>query len=603
MIPFALLVMYGLYAQAADISLNVNVTTKNDVITIQVKNIGVDPALGLFVHTELAGKHYEKYLTKELVHGSVIAAKLLVDFPEKRGTYPLVTTIYYYNDGKRLSLLNVGAFYYKEHGKLQESVQLPDVLLGMRKVLSLKYDTGKHLRLAVPDEIHITSEQERPFSKTFTLENTRLEFSTSYTIYAILEDDTGPVHRTSITQGRLTTRKLVKRSSLFSPFFLGIAACLGYLFARFLFQGWRTEDDFHFSRFQVSLIRWSFSVFVISSAFFLFHTLHIIPDFIATNIAPDHHPSSAIGVEVWRIFRILTNWFYFEGKGYDYFTAVVANPLYIYMLSLNGLVIYYLIRPDPRNDKIWHLMLTTFSLPGLLSGRSVHWTPQSRLGLLTLGVKVFFVPLLSSWAINNILHQNNLIQGFQWDFFYINRFLVDLFILIDVCIFAVGYLIELPKLNNQIKSVEPTLLGWTVCLMCYPPFNTFSFSYVDVPLSDHWAPPGSIAMMFATIGITVLWAVYTWATVALGWKASNLTNRGIVHKGPYRYIRHPAYVSKIILWTVSAYFLGEKNFFLIVSLVIVYALRAWTEERHLSSDPEYLDYKKRVKYVFVPYLV
>jgi len=172
--------------------------------------------------------------------------------------------------------------------------------------------------------------------------------------------------------------------------------------------------------------------------------------------------------------------------------------------------------------------------------------------------------------------------------------------LVDVSIFAFGYLVELPQLKNQIRSVEPTLLGWAVCLMCYPPFNSFSFKLFDYPLQDHWTPLGSSGNKVATILCLVFWAIYVWASVALGAKASNLTNRGIVARGPYRFVRHPAYIAKLSVSIVESFFSGTKNFFLILSLIIVYGLRAWTEERHLSKDPDYVEYKSKVRWRFVP---
>lgn len=46
-------------------------------------------------------------------------------------------------------------------------------------------------------------------------------------------------------------------------------------------------------------------------------------------------------------------------------------------------------------------------------------------------------------------------------------------------------------------------------------------------------------------------AIYAWASWALGLKASNLTNRGIVTTGPYKYIRHPAYICKNTAWLIG----------------------------------------------------
>jgi len=101
----------------------------------------------------------------------------------------------------------------------------------------------------------------------------------------------------------------------------------------------------------------------------------------------------------------------------------------------------------------------------------------------------------------------------------------------------------------------------------------------------------------------MLWAIFTWASVNLGFKASNLTNRGIVNHGAYRYCRHPAYTAKILVWMVEAIFLGKFFIGLFIAFLVIYLLRAITEERHLSNDPDYLKYKKQVPYRFIPGLI
>ena len=40
------------------------------------------------------------------------------------------------------------------------------------------------------------------------------------------------------------------------------------------------------------------------------------------------------------------------------------------------------------------------------------------------------------------------------------------------------------------------------------------------------------------------WGAYALASIALNFKSSNLTNRGIVARGPYAIVRHPAYITK-----------------------------------------------------------
>ena len=101
--------------------------------------------------------------------------------------------------------------------------------------------------------------------------------------------------------------------------------------------------------------------------------------------------------------------------------------------------------------------------------------------------------------------------------------------------------------------------------------------------------------------IVFFFVIYASATVAFGFKFSNLTNRGIISRGPYRVVRHPAYLTKCSAWWLEHLptMTLTKAFFL-SCLCGVYALRAWTEERHLSKDPEYVAYKAKTPWVLFP---
>lgn len=176
----------------------------------------------------------------------------------------------------------------------------------------------------------------------------------------------------------------------------------------------------------------------------------------------------------------------------------------------------------------------------------------------------------------------------------------DIIFAVD-CGFALfGYASESRWLDNKTKSVDPTALGWLVCLACYPPFNNVLGTYMPLERGvQHITDSG--VLLGLRVATVLLFAIYAGATVAFGARFSNLTNRGIVTRGPYRLVRHPAYLCKCLAWwlehlpTMSI----VKAFFLTL-LCGVYALRAWTEERHLDTDPEYRAYKKKVPWVLVP---
>jgi len=354
----------------------------------------------------------------------------------------------------------------------------------------------------------------------------------------------------------------------------------------------------------IAATRWSFSAFTVSLLLLLMKLGHLIPELLLNRYQIDVYINKYLGKFFARGTNIILMRLNFDGSDFAYFKDYVAPWLLFYMIFLNYFVLRFLVKPVPERDKNWQLMLSFYSLfpflRTLLGFIKFQWSNLSKIGLLALLVKVFYVPLLSSWTINNVFHQINLTQSFSFDFWFINKYLVALFIFVDVFVFAIGYLTEMPQLNNNIKSVEPTLFGWAICLICYPPFNAACFSIFDFELFGYKQPLGVAGMVVGTILLTILWGIYTSASIALGFKASNLTNRGIVMKGPYRFVRHPAYSAKVALWIVSALLLGSMNTLLAFILVIVYSLRAWTEERHLKKDQDYVAYIEKVRWKIFP---
>jgi len=163
-----------------------------------------------------------------------------------------------------------------------------------------------------------------------------------------------------------------------------------------------------------------------------------------------------------------------------------------------------------------------------------------------------------------------------------------------------GYATESRWLGNKTRSVEPTAFGWTVCLACYPPFNNVLGTYLPLEAGPHIVTSDDWLLALRA-GTVFLFAIYASATVAFGFRFSNLTNRGIVSRGPYRFVRHPAYLCKCSAWWlehIPTLTLTKAVF--LSGLCGVYALRAWTEERHLSMDPDYRDYKKKTPWVIFP---
>ena len=98
------------------------------------------------------------------------------------------------------------------------------------------------------------------------------------------------------------------------------------------------------------------------------------------------------------------------------------------------------------------------------------------------------------------------------------------------------------------RAIPAGLVGGTGLLSTLFPRNSTSMPWhtEDYPVFlSPWAQACAAGAML------VLFGIYAWASVALGFKASNLTNRGIVQSGPYAHVRHPAYIAKNLAWWIG----------------------------------------------------
>ena len=230
-------------------------------------------------------------------------------------------------------------------------------------------------------------------------------------------------------------------------------------------------------------------------------------------------------------------------------------------------------------------------------------------------VKGFFLPFIGGALLGNLAglgeQRDLLVTGTFVD--YVKFCMMFLFGL-DVLYGTVGYLMTFRLLDTHIRSTEPTFLGWSVALVCYPPFNIIwnAFAFHDDDIWYNFIPivPLVAQMMWAGV-VLVLVGIYVWATVIFGLRFSNLTNRGIITNGPYRFFKHPAYLSKNLFWWLCAVpfvqtggiSFGIKACIGLLLINFIYYLRGKTEERHLLHDPHYQQYTKWMEQHGVFYVV
>ena len=248
-----------------------------------------------------------------------------------------------------------------------------------------------------------------------------------------------------------------------------------------------------------------------------------------------------------------------------------------------------------------------------------------------LAVKFFFAPVMTVFFFDNFSHLQNNIDYFLSDAlphmlsgeYNKNNLNRDLGNILSTVIFSIdvglawcGYVITSRWVDNQTISAEPTMLGWIVCLISYPPFRVIGGWFLTGPGESLYNQIPNQALVGVFGGMMMLsYFLYMLPTIWFGLRFSNLTHRGIIRKGPFAIVRHPAYAAKNFAWWCvgfpAAIWAGstrswEEGFLYIAGLIFltsIYWARALTEERHLSMDPDYREYCRRVPYRFIPRLV
>lgn len=248
-----------------------------------------------------------------------------------------------------------------------------------------------------------------------------------------------------------------------------------------------------------------------------------------------------------------------------------------------------------------------------------------------LAVKFFFAPVMTIFFADNFFHlQNNLdyltgtalpaMVGGSYDYAGLGRDMGNVFstviFTIDVGLAWCGYIISSRWVDNQTVSAEPTLLGWIVCLISYPPFRVIGGWLLSGPGEKLYTqmPYPNLVGIFGTM-MLISYFFYMLPTIWFGLRFSNLTHRGILRRGPFAVVRHPAYAAKNFGWWCvgfpAAVYVGvtssvEQGILYVLGLILlstIYYARAITEERHLSFDPAYREYCRHVPYRFIPYVI
>ncbi|WP_173425744.1 methyltransferase family protein [Aurantiacibacter marinus] len=319
--------------------------------------------------------------------------------------------------------------------------------------------------------------------------------------------------------------------------------------------------------------------------------------------------SEIIDISITKLAGLWATWFiigglyclgrwYWEGQYLFAMQVLGAAIIPLVVLSVPYVIWIDRVMKNPR-DHSWHF-------GAMLIGREAFDLEEVKKHWRSWIIKGFFSAfMISIIPIGFAAVVDADAAGILGDPVRLGVLLFELLFVIDVQIGTVGYLLTFRPLDAHIRSGNPFLAGWIAALACYPPLawgvlgNIINY---DVNTADwaYWFADYPPLLWIWAAWLVFLTAIYAWATFAFGIRFSNLTYRGVITNGPYRYTRHPAYVSKNLFWWSSTMpFLVTsgstvdmiRNTVFIAVVSGIYYWRARTEEAHLLlEDPKYREY-------------
>ena len=285
--------------------------------------------------------------------------------------------------------------------------------------------------------------------------------------------------------------------------------------------------------------------------------------------------SNAFHRSFWEVVRI----------GAPYFVAV-SIP---YFLLIDALMV------EPK-DGYWH-----FAQFASLRFGKVNWKIL-REHAMGWAIKGFYLPLMVPYLLAALKHFTNFPGKLTLvtTVFHVAAFAL----FVDLSFVVIGYTFTVRILDSQIRSSNPFLIGWAACLILYQPFwGVIPLGYSDGVNWFKWFD-NLPALLYAWAGLLIVAKLgWAWSNIIFGFRFSNLTHRGIITGGAYRFTKHPSYLFKNLGWWLTYVpFLSAagpaeafKNCAALTAVSALYFIRARTEENHLSEDPVYVAYARWIE--------
>ena len=344
-------------------------------------------------------------------------------------------------------------------------------------------------------------------------------------------------------------------------------------------------------------------------------------------------PMVLLELGVRRVHRTPSTGLDFEGPAGGLQLGRVAVKLLGFYATIAVIAFLYWVIPEYENNFYtpWWALLRIALAPVLLGSipyfalvdRRMHQPRDGywHAGMLLLGrarridrkalrehalgwiIKGFYLPLMTVYLGNAASYLTGKDPLSMMDSFpHIVTYISKLSLGIDLAFVSIGYVLMLRVLDTHIRSPNPFMYGWVFTLMLYRPFwGNMSKRFFDHSDGEDW-----LDHLEAVPALVVVWGIliivsklgWAWANLSFGLRFSNLTHRGVITNGPYRWFKHPSYLFKnLSWWLLSVPFLcGDgpaaalQHSAALLGVNLLYVVRARAEEQHLSEDPDYVRY-------------
>lgn len=315
-----------------------------------------------------------------------------------------------------------------------------------------------------------------------------------------------------------------------------------------------------------------------------------------------------VGLVLYSLFPFFQ--FYFLGLNefgiYDY-PFLIENGLFylaiVYIMVIP--ILFYRYQKEGRTPK---------SLTVLQKIINSEFDQKFWFCLRVFGLKFLFIPLMflgtlyfGDIAISNlfsIVDKNTLDWNWiNWINDYLFASVINTLMMAVLIVYTFGYCVESDLFENRIKSVDDSWFSWAVTIICYAPFFPIAAYVIPLASQDFAFFINHEITAVVRILIMIIVGLKAWSIFTLGTRSSNLTNRGIESGGPYRWVRHPHYLFKLMVLWIGVMPSMIQNYWLIGGMIFwttIYVLRALMEEQHLKRDEDYKAYMKKVKWHFIP---